>query len=158
MSTVEYIPRGKFFEDFNIGDAFCTSSRTVSEVDITNFAGLSSDFVQLHISEEFAKTTIHKGRIAHGALTFAISTGQLSLSGILDGTVVAILNSVVDFTAAVHIGDTIRTIIEVTEKKETKKPGYGIVKLASKVYNQHDVMVLQHVDTIMMLRKPCGKV
>ena len=69
MMTDE-IPKsmGKYFEDFNIGDSFITVSRTVTEADVTIFAGLSGDYNQLHTDEEYAKKTVFGGRVAHGFL------------------------------------------------------------------------------------------
>jgi acyl dehydratase len=53
-STI-YSPPGKYFEEFNVGDEYATVSRTVTEADIVNFAGVSADFNQLHTDIEFAK-------------------------------------------------------------------------------------------------------
>ena len=44
-------------------------TKTVTEADIVLFAGISGDTNPVHLDEEFAKTTMFKGRIAHGMLT-----------------------------------------------------------------------------------------
>ena len=49
--------KGKTFNEFNIGDEFTTASRTITEADVVNFAGLSGDFNPLHTDEEFGKST-----------------------------------------------------------------------------------------------------
>ena len=64
----EYRARGKYFEDFVIGEEVCSPSRTVTEADIVNFAGLSGDYMQIHTSEQFAENTVLKGRIATESL------------------------------------------------------------------------------------------
>lgn len=46
---------GMYFEDFEIGHVSRTRGRTVTEADVVNFAGVSGDFVELHVNEEFAK-------------------------------------------------------------------------------------------------------
>lgn len=150
----EYKATGKYYEDFKVGDEFCTVSRTITEADIVNFAGVSGDFIQLHTSEEYAKGTVHKGRIAHGLLSLAISTGEVSQSGLFDGTILAYLNTSVDFKSVVRIGDTIRTIIKVVELRETKKPGVAVMKTVGQVYNQNDIVVLEHTDTVMIMCRP----
>ena len=50
-----YRPPGRYFEEFEVGDEYETVSRTITETDITNFAGVSADFNQLHTDIEFAK-------------------------------------------------------------------------------------------------------
>ena len=47
--------RGKKYNDWVIGETIKTSGRTVTESDVTRFAGLSGDFNQLHTDAEFAK-------------------------------------------------------------------------------------------------------
>jgi acyl dehydratase len=47
----------KYFEDFIVGETFTTPGRTVTDADVTYFAGVSGDFYSLHTDEEFAKRT-----------------------------------------------------------------------------------------------------
>ncbi|PWG73700.1 dehydratase, partial [Enterococcus hirae] len=44
-----------FFEDLEVGAEHKSSGRTITEADIVNFAGLSADYNNMHIDEEFAK-------------------------------------------------------------------------------------------------------
>lgn len=46
--TTQTTPRGKYFEDFDIGFEFTTPARTVTQTDIVNFACLSGDFNEVH--------------------------------------------------------------------------------------------------------------
>jgi acyl dehydratase len=79
-----YEMRGKYFEDFNVNDVIVTARRTVTEADVTTFAGISGDFNPLHTDEEFMKTTPFGGRIAHGLLSVAIGTGLINQMGIFE--------------------------------------------------------------------------
>ena len=63
-----------YFDDLSVGDQFKTVARTIAEADIVNFAGLSGDFNALHTDAEFAATTPHGQRIAHGLLVLAIAS------------------------------------------------------------------------------------
>lgn len=146
-----YQPKGKYFEDFQVGDEYCSQSRTVTEADIVGFAGLSGDFMQLHTSEKYAKSTVHGGRIAHGMLSMAISTGQGFQLGIFDGTILAFLGTSITFKAAVRIGDTLHTVMRINELRRTRKPGTAIMKTINSVINQNGAVVLEHEDTLMIL-------
>ncbi len=64
-----------YFDDLTVGDQFKTVARTMTEADIVSFAGLSGDFNALHTDGEFAVTTAHGQRIAHGLLVLAIAEG-----------------------------------------------------------------------------------
>ncbi len=45
-------PRGRYFEEFNIGDKMTSQGRTITESDIVAFAGLSGDYNPIHIDVE----------------------------------------------------------------------------------------------------------
>lgn len=144
--------KGKTFEEFEVGDEFVTSSRTITEGDVTLFAGLSGDFNPLHMDEEHAKTTPFGGRIAHGLLAVAVATGLANQLGIFEGTTHALLSMNVRFTGAVRFGDTIRAKLIVREKKETSKPDRGIVIFDMAVVNQRDESVVESEWTLLMVR------
>ena len=44
---------GMFWEEWEIGAEFQTASRTITEADVVNFAGISGAYNPLHIDEEF---------------------------------------------------------------------------------------------------------
>ena len=87
----EYRPRGMYFEDFEIGKNIVTSRRTVTQTDIVNFACLSGDHNAPHIDHEFCKTQPYGEPIAHGPLVLAMVGGLQCLSGINDGTIIAMM-------------------------------------------------------------------
>ena len=83
------------------------AARTITDADVTNFAGISGDFNPLHTDEEFAKQTQFGGRIFHGPGVFAVATGLESRLGIKEGTAIAFLGMTWNLKGAVKIGDTI---------------------------------------------------
>jgi hypothetical protein len=85
--SVAYQPKGRLWEEFKVGQTFETAARTVDAGDVSLFAGLSGDFNPLHVNEEFARTTPFGGRVAHGILTLAISSGHQNQLGIFEGTI-----------------------------------------------------------------------
>jgi len=148
-------PRGRYFEDFQIGDRLETPARTVTHTDIVNFACLSGDFNEVHTNFEYLKTTSFGGPIAHGPLVYAIMGGLQYASGINDGTLIALLQ--IDNWRMLNVvqhGDTIRLVSEVLSKKETSKPDRGIVTFKRQCLNQNDVVCQEMQATLMYRRRP----
>jgi len=145
---------GKFWDDLKEGDEFVTKGRTITEADITNFAGVSGDFNQLHTDEQFAADTIFGKRIAHGMLVLSVTTGLSQQLGIFDGTTMAFLSLEWTFKSPVFIGDTIHCAQRIASMRETRKPDRGIITLDCEVKNQNDEIVQQGKRTLMLKRRP----
>ena len=64
-----------YYDDLEVGDRYQTGGRTITETDLVAFSGLSGDFSAFHTDELTASRSPFGGRVAHGALTLAISTG-----------------------------------------------------------------------------------
>ena len=109
---------GYFFEDLEIGMS-ASFAKTVTESDIAAFAGLSGDFNPVHVNEEFAKTTMFKGRIAHGMLSAAFISTVLGMR--LPGPGCIYVSQTLKFKAPVHIGDTVTARAEVIGTVPEKK-------------------------------------
>ena len=134
-----------YFEDFKIGQKFTTLTRTITDTDITDFVELTGISSPLFMDEEFAKKSIHKGRIAPGPLTFSLAMGLFTRLGIFEETVMAFLGmDGMRLSVPVKPGDTIRVEIEITEKKETKKQDRGVIKEKYRVINQRDETVMMY--------------
>ena len=144
---------GLYYEDFEPDRAVVTRGRTVSEGDITLFAGLVGDFNPLHVDEEFCSETPFKGRIAHGPLTLAMAIGLMSQQNLIDGTTTGLLGLTWSFSAPVKIGDTIHALITLVSKRPTKDPARGIVVLRLEVLNQGGKTVQIGEMTLMMKRQ-----
>lgn len=144
---------GLTYEEFELGTVYESQARTVTEADIATFAGLSGDFNPLHTDAEFGKTTPFGGRIAHGMLTVAMSTGMSNWTGLFAGTTIALLEQNIKYKAPVMPGDTIHLEMTVSEKSETSKPDRGIVTVDAKVLNQDGKVVVDMVWVHLMKRK-----
>ena len=130
------------YEDIQIGDT-AIFSKTISEFDIYQFAGITGDFNPMHINEEFADTTIFEDRIAHGLLTGSFISTVLGMK--LPGPNSIYLSQSFSFTAPVKIGDTITAKVEVIEKHDEKK----FIELKTQVWNQHKIMVVDGEALVM---------
>lgn len=145
---------GKFFEDIEVGEKYSTPARTVTEADILNFAGLSGDFNAIHTDEVFCRQLGLPGRIAHGLLTLSILTGLNERVGFTEGTILAFLGmNNLSFGKYVTPGDTIHAEVEVTGKRESSKPGRGIVISRLTGVNQDGDTVLGCETAIMIRRR-----
>lgn len=149
-----YQMRGLYFDDFEEGRQFFSASRTVTEADVMNFAGLSGDFNPLHTDETFAAATPIKTRIAHGMLSMAIATGLANQMGIFEGTTLALMQQTIAYKGMVRFGDTIRLVMTVKERKESKNPKRGVITFQVDVMNHKDEPVVDSQWVLMMARQP----
>ena len=74
------------------------------------------------------------------------------MTGLMAGTTIALMEQNIKYKGAVKFGDTVRLQMEVIEKRETSKPDRGIVKLAARVLNQRDELVVDMIWTQLMKR------
>jgi len=126
---------GKTIDELKIGDS-AEFSKTVSETDIYQFAGITGDFNPAHMNEEYAKKTFFKTRIAHGMLSAGfIST---AIGNKLPGTGSIYVKQDLRFLAPVRIGDTITARVEVIEIMD----GKNRVRLKTVCVNQEGTQVL----------------
>ena len=139
-----------YFEDFSVGQKTITRTRTVTEADVVGFAGLSGDFVELHMSEQFAASGPFGRRIAHGLLVLSMSSGLTVQMNRTTETVIAFYGiDRLRFVKPVFIGDTIHVEKEVVSA-ESKGPGRGVVTFNTKVLNQNGEPVLVYTDKLMV--------
>jgi acyl dehydratase len=139
-----------YFEDYSIDEVRTSRGRTITEADIVNFAGLSGDFVELHMNEEYARNGPFGRRIAHGALIFSISTGLMVQMTVNQEAIVAFRGvDQLRFVAPVFIGDTIH-VVKKTIDKQTKDGVRGLVTFETTVLNQDGNAVLTYLDRLMV--------
>jgi len=146
----DYQYKGLYLEEFEIGKTYYSPARTITESDVVTFAGLSGDFNPLHVDEEYAKQNLFGTRIAHGALGFIISTGLSNLMGIYEGTTIGFLEGSVKYPQPLLIGDTVHVAVTITEKRQTSKPGRGILKQHLELINQEDKVIMISDQVLMM--------
>ena len=147
--------RGLYWEEWEVGAEFESPARTVTEADIVAFAGLSGDYNPLHVNEEYCKTTIFGGRIAHGPLVYAIAAGLLFQLHLYDDTLIAFLGfENLKFTKPVKPGDTIRARIKVLEKRASSNADRGVMKRQLQVLNQRGEVVQEGIQAFLLKRKP----
>jgi 3-hydroxybutyryl-CoA dehydratase len=139
-----------YFEDYVTGSVAASRGRTITEADIVNFAGLSGDFVELHMNEEYARRGPFGRRIAHGALIFSVSTGLMVQMTPVPEAIVAFYGvDKLRFVAPVFIGDTIHVSQKVLEKQQ-KNAERGVVAFENTVLNQDGKPVIVYTARLMV--------
>ncbi len=88
-------------------------ARTVTEADIVAFAGVSGDDNPVHLNQDYAATTMFKGRVAHGMLSVGYISAAIGTR--LPGPGCVYLNQSLRFKAPVRVGDTVTARVTVTE-------------------------------------------
>jgi acyl dehydratase len=152
--TTSLQPRGRYFEEFAVGDEVISPGRTVTEADIVAFAALTGDYNPLHCDAEYAKGTVFGERIAHGLLGLSIASGQAERLGFIEGTAEAFTGLDWKFRGPIKIGDTIHIKAQVTRKKGMKRLGGGIIIFDVAVVNQRDETVQKGQWTVLIKSKP----
>lgn len=135
-----------YYEDYRIGDVRETGARTITEADIVLHAGQTGDFFPHHMDAEFCKETEFGQRIAHGTLTFSVGVGLTA--SFVNPVAFSYGYERLRFIKPVFIGDTIHTVVTVSEKKDHRKhPDKGIVTEHLDIINQRGetVMVADHL-------------
>ncbi|WP_265502659.1 MaoC family dehydratase [Paracoccus beibuensis] len=105
-----------------VGEVF-TFAKTVGEVDVTLFAGLTGDFSDTHINEQYMREKSSLGsRIAHGALIvgYMSTVSTISIAHIihrdgLEDFPVSAGYDKIRFLRPTFLGDTVTTTYEIVE-------------------------------------------
>lgn len=103
---------GYDIEDISVGMT-AETAKTISEADILLFTAVSTDTNAVHLDEEYGKTTMFGGRIAHGMLSASLLSAVLGTR--LPGPGVIYLGQSLRFKAPVRIGDTVHAKVTVKE-------------------------------------------
>jgi 3-hydroxybutyryl-CoA dehydratase len=102
---------GYYFEDLSVGMDASYAKRITNE-DILAFAELSGDVNPIHLSDEFAASTMFKKRIAHGFLTGSLFSTVLGTK--LPGPGCVYLSQTMKFRGPVYIGDEVVATLKIT--------------------------------------------
>lgn len=143
----------QYFEDYQTGETRTSTGRTITEADIVLHAGQTGDFYPHHLDAAWCATQPFEKRIAHGTLIFSVAVGMTAAK--INPRAMSYGYDRLRFIKPVFIGDTITSRIEITEKKEHKRPTHGIVTERLTTTNQHGdtVLVCEHL-LLVQRREP----
>lgn len=109
--------KGYTIDELEIGQS-ASFTKTVTEADCYNYAGVSGDFNPAHINEAYAEKTFFKSRIAHGMLSAGFISAVLGTK--LPGPGTIYMSQDLKFLKPVYFGDTITaecTVDEIIKEK-----------------------------------------
>ena len=107
-----------YYEDIQVGQS-ASMERTVTEEDVRAFGEATGDHNPLHFDEAYARTTIFRGRVAHGALSIGFISAVVGTK--LPGAGTIFLTATTNFKAPVRIGDHVVTTCTVREVRERRE-------------------------------------
>ena len=145
----------RYLEDYEIGEEYTTTGRTIGEADIVLHAGQTGDFYPHHMDAAWCATQPFGQRIAHGTLVFSVGVGMAA--GDINTRAMSYGYDRLRFVKPVFIGDTIHTHSTITATREHKRPGYGIVVEKIDVINQRDELVLTCEHLHIVERRPAAE-
>jgi acyl dehydratase len=145
---------GLFFEDIEVGDAFDSPGRTITETDMVMWSYLTGDWTPIHCDEEFAKEhSIFGTRRPPGLMAVAIGHGLLAQLNLFNRTGRAFLEMTVRYKAPLFVGDTVRARLVVAEKRPTKHQDRGLVRFGYLLLNQKGEVLQESEWTILLARR-----
>jgi itaconyl-CoA hydratase len=143
--------RGRFFEDFKVGDVYRHAlGRTLTEADNTWFTLLTCNTNEVHFNADYASRTEFGKPLMNSTLTLALVTG-LSVDDISQNVVANLGWDKVTLPAPVFAGDTIYAESQVLETRPSKsRPGQGIVRVHTKGFKQDGTVVIEFDRTVLV--------
>lgn len=139
------------FDEIAEGLAWETPGITVTEGHILAFAGLSGDFYEIHMDDDYARSLGYPGRVAHGILGLALADGLKNRAPVRLAAIVS-LGWRWRFTGAILVGDRIHARIKVIAKRTTRHADRGIVTLDLQLLNQKGEVVQAGENDLMVHR------
>ena len=147
--------KGRFFEDFEVGDVYEHAlGRTITTADNIWFTLLTQNTNPIHFDRAYAAKTEFGRPLVNSIFTLGLVIG-LSVQDTTLGTTVANLGmSDVRFPHPVFYGDTIHCRTTVKDVRASKsRPNAGIVTFLHQGLNQRNEEVCLCTRQALMLRK-----
>lgn len=150
---------GKYYEELKIGNVYAHRlTRTVTETDNLLFTTLTHNSQPLHLDEEYAKETMYGERIVNSLFTLSLLVG-VTVEDLTAGTTLGNLGfSDTIFPNPVKIGDTLRFVTEIIDKRASKsRPNTGIVHFEHRAFNQKDQLVVKAKRAGLMIKREAAE-
>lgn len=146
--------RGRFFEDFAVGDVFQSRiGRTISEADNTWFTLLTMNTNELHFNRAYAERTRFERPLVVSTLSLAIVLG-LSVADTSENALANLGWTDIKLLLPVYAEDTLWAESEVLEVRPSQSNDEaGIVTVRTRGVNQRREVVLEYRRSFMIYRR-----
>jgi acyl dehydratase len=152
--TVKEGWRGRFYEDFEVGDEYRHGlGRTLTQNDNIWFTLLTQNTAPLHFDAHYAAQTEFGRPLVNSCLTLALVTGQ-TVSDVSQNVMANLGWDEVRLPHPVFEGDTIYSRTTVLDKRESRsRTNVGVVTVRTEGYNQSGVIVCTFKRTVMVYKR-----
>ena len=132
----------KYFQEMEVGETFYIPSRTMTDALFSAFQLASGDNHPIHYDIEYCKRHGHRGMVAHGFQTLIqTAPGAGWFPFVVGDSLVGFLEQSSKFLKPVYSGDTLYSMLEITELKANRST--GVVTMRSTIHNQDSELVLE---------------
>ena len=151
--------RGRFYEDFAVGDVFKSRlGRTVTEVDNIWFTCLTLNTNQVHFNTPYAERTQFGKPLVNSAFTLALVTG-MTVPDTSENAAANLQWTDIKLPKPVFAGDTLWAESEILDLRESKSnPSVGIVTMRCRGINQRREVVIEFKRTFMVYKRGAPEV
>jgi itaconyl-CoA hydratase len=152
--TVKKGWRGRFFEDFVIGDVYeHPLGRTITTADNIWFTLLTQNTAPIHFDHHYASKTEFGKPLVNSSLTLSLVTGQ-SVTDVSQNVFANLGWDEVRLPNPVFEGDTVYSRSEVIERRPSKsRDNVGLVTVRTIGFNQDGEEVISFRRTLMVYRR-----
>ncbi len=151
-TSIRFGPQ-RYFEDFEIGEAFYIPSRTVTEAHFLAFQAASGDNHPIHYDREFCKRHGHRDLLAHGyQVAIQTAAGAGIFPFLVEDSLMGFIEQSSRFLKPVYAGDTLYPQLTVAELKPQRTT--GVLTLKSTVHNQNGELVLEGLQRYLLRKRP----
>ncbi|KXX54132.1 MaoC family dehydratase [Rhodococcus sp. LB1] len=149
--------RGRFFEDFIVGDVFeHPLGRTVTTTDNIWFTLLTQNTAPLHFDHEYARRTEFGKPLMNSTFTLALVCGQ-SVTDVSQNVFANLGWGEITLPNPVFEDDTIRSRSSVEAVRESNsRPNLGIVTVRTTGYKQTGDVVIEFTRTLLVYKRGFG--
>ena len=142
----------QYFEDFQVGQAFDTRARTVTETDVVSMVSLTWDHHPLYTDAEYARTTPFRERIAPPLLGIAFAVGLDAPLAMAAGTCLGFTQTDWRFRGPIKIGETI-SLEQTITACEAQDEHTGMVTIDMELVNQRGEVSISGTRYMVVRRK-----
>jgi itaconyl-CoA hydratase len=146
--------RGRFYDDFAVGDRFQSRlGRTITETDNIWFTCLTLNTNQIHFNVPYAERTQFGRPLVNSAFTLALITG-MTVPDTSENAAANLAWTDIKLPKPVFAGDTLWAESEILDLRESKtNPSVGIVSMRCRGINQRREVVIEFKRTFMVYKR-----